>query len=142
MTPLEALQSTLAAEHAAVYVYGVLGARTSLAADPATWQAMADGLARHRARRDDLEARVRDAGAEPVASAVAYEVAGPVRTAAQREDRARGLEERLAATYAAMVGGTARGDRRFALDALLDAATRVLELGGRPETFPGAADLA
>ena len=29
MTPLEALQPTLAGEHAAVYVYGVLGGRVS-----------------------------------------------------------------------------------------------------------------
>ena len=39
MTPLDALQTTLAAEHAAVYVYGVLGARTSPAAEPSLFAA-------------------------------------------------------------------------------------------------------
>ena len=33
MTELEALQTTLAAEHAAVYVYGLLGSRTSQAGE-------------------------------------------------------------------------------------------------------------
>ena len=34
MTELEALQTTLEAEHAAVYVYGLLGSRTSQSAEP------------------------------------------------------------------------------------------------------------
>ena len=34
MTPLQALQRTLAGEHAAVYVYGVLGGRVSESAEP------------------------------------------------------------------------------------------------------------
>ena len=33
-TEVDALQTTLAAEHAAVYVYGLLGSRTSQTAEP------------------------------------------------------------------------------------------------------------
>ena len=40
MTVLDALQATLSDEHAALYAYGVLGARTSQAAAPALYDAL------------------------------------------------------------------------------------------------------
>ena len=48
MTAVDALQTTLAGEHAAVYLYGALGGRTSQAAAPALYAALRDAYAAHR----------------------------------------------------------------------------------------------
>ena len=76
MTVLDALQATLADEHAALYTYGVLGARTSQAATPTLYDALTAGYRRHRSRRDQLRLMVVDAGGQPVPAAAAYELAG------------------------------------------------------------------
>ena len=76
MTVLDALQATLADEHAALYTYGVLGARTSQAATPTLYDALTAGYRRHRSRRDQLRLMVVDAGGEPAPAAAAYELAG------------------------------------------------------------------
>ena len=69
MTALPALQRTLAAEHAAVHVYGVLGAQTSSSSTPALFAAVSSAYAEHRSRRDLLTRAVTDLGATPVAAA-------------------------------------------------------------------------
>ena len=46
MSTLEALQATLAAEHAALYLYGLYGGRTSQSTDPALFEALAGRLPR------------------------------------------------------------------------------------------------
>ncbi len=74
MSYLDALQTALAAEHAAVYVCGALGAQTSQSAEPALFVAVSEAYAAHRAGRDQLVARVADLGAEPVAAEPAYEL--------------------------------------------------------------------
>lgn len=141
MTPLEALQATLAGEHAAVYVYGVAGGRVSSSAVPALAEQVAEGYRTHRDRRDQLDAMVRAAGAEPVPAEVAYEVPEPARTSSQLEALVREVETRCSALYADMVGSTSGEDRRWALDALEDAAVRALGLGAEPEPFPGVGEL-
>ncbi|NUR64772.1 MAG: DUF4439 domain-containing protein, partial [Streptomyces sp.] len=65
---LKALQAALAAEHAAVYGYGVVGGRIR---EERRSEARAAYDA-HRARRDALAREVRDLGAEPVAASAAY----------------------------------------------------------------------
>ena len=70
MTPLQALQQTLAGEHAAVYVYGVLGGRLSATEHPELMAAVVDAYDTHVARRDHVTGRVVAAGAEPVAAEV------------------------------------------------------------------------
>ena len=40
-----------------------------------------------------------------------------------------------------MVGSTSRWDRQWAIDALTDAAVRLLGFGGAAEDFPGAREL-
>ncbi|NED26181.1 DUF4439 domain-containing protein, partial [Streptomyces anulatus] len=61
-------QAALAAEHAAVYGYGVLGGRIEGKRGTEA-RAAYDG---HRARRDALARAVRDLGGRPVASDAAY----------------------------------------------------------------------
>ncbi len=141
MTPLAALQATLAAEHAAVYVLGVLGARVSATDQPALAGSITAAYVAHRGRRDQLGPKVRSSGGEPVAAAVSYRLPGAARTASQL--RAAGLlvERRCTATYAAAVGATAGADRRWAVAALTDAAVRQLSFGGAADPYPGVAEL-
>ena len=68
MTLADALQTTLEAEHAAVYVYGVLGARTSASADPQLYGDLVAGYSAHRGRRDQLRTMLHDLGETPVAA--------------------------------------------------------------------------
>lgn len=141
MTPVEALQSALAAEHAAIYVHGVVGARVSASEQPELWQRIRDAYTVHRGRRDRLQSLLRAAGATPVPSEVAYELPTPAGTPEELRSAALEIERRCAAVYADTVGSTSRAARQWALDALEDAAVRMLGFGGRPEPFPGVGEL-
>jgi hypothetical protein len=142
MTLLDSLQTTLAAEHAALWLYGVLGAQTSQSAQPTLYDALVEGYRQHRGRRDRLAQSVRDAGGEPVAAAPGYDLPGPVATVEDVRRAALGIEEACAATYSALVAESVQAHRRWALTALTDAAVRQLSFGGVPQAFPGAPDLA
>lgn len=141
MTPLEALQQTLAGEHAAVYVYGVLGGRVSSSQQPRLAARLSSAYVTHRARRDQLMSMVRAAGGDPVAAAVSYRLPNVSRNAAQLAAGARVTERRCADVYAACVASTSRADRRWAVDALGDSAVRELSFGGTPARFPGIEEL-
>jgi hypothetical protein len=141
VTPQAALQQTLAGEHAAVYVYGVLGGRVSASAQQSLATALMSAYVTHRGRRDQLLGMVRAAGGEPVAAEVSYRLPNPARTAAQLTTAALVTERRCAEVYAAMVGSTAQANRQWAIDALADAAVRQLTFGGAPEAFPGVPEL-
>lgn len=141
MTPLEALQQTLAGEHAAVYVYGVLGGRLSSSGHPDLASRLAAAYTTHRARRDQLMAIITTARGTPVAAAVSYELPNPSRTPAQLTAAARVTERRCADVYAAAVASTSRSARGWAVQALVDSAVRELAFGGRPTPFPGAPEL-
>ncbi len=144
MTPaaaqVEALQRALGAEHAALHVYGALGARTSVSATPDLFAAVSDAYAAHRARRDQLTSLVRDAGATPTAAEAAYELPAPLSSPGQVTQAARAIERRCATTYAWLVAHTVGGQRRWASTALTDSAVRVLTFRGSPEIFPGLSE--
>ncbi len=78
MTELSVLTDLLAAEHAAIYAYGVLGAKL----DEPTRELALTSFEAHRARRDELITSVRAAGIEPAGPEPAYDVAVTGRTAA------------------------------------------------------------
>jgi len=141
MTPLQALQQTLAGEHAAVYVYGVLGGRLSATEQPQLMSRVVAAYDAHVARRDHVTAQVEAAGAEPVAAAVSYELPNPARTPSQLVEVALVTEQRCANVYAQTVGSTSRTERRWAVGALVDTAVRQLGFGGRPDHFPGIREL-
>ncbi|MCR1781741.1 ferritin-like domain-containing protein [Nocardioides carbamazepini] len=132
-----ALQTTLAAEHAAVFVYGALGGQTSESGNPALYGAVTSAYAVHRTRRDELMARLRAAGAEPVTAEPGYGLPADLGTPAVVTTRARELEEAAAATYAYLVASTTDDARAWAIAALLDAAVRGLGFGARPDRLPG-----
>jgi hypothetical protein len=137
MTPVEAMQTTLAGEHAALYLYGVVGGRLSAADAPALTDLVNRAYVEHRRRRDQLTEMVRASGADPVAGRVSYELPNPCRTTRQLRAAALDVEERCSEVYAAMVGATARAQRQWAIDALGDSAVRLLGFGGTPAPFPG-----
>lgn len=141
MKPLEALQSGLAAEHAAVYVYGVIGGRVSLSSESTLSGKVRAAYTLHRGRRDQLIAMVRAVDEVPVASEVSYQLPNRAKTPGQLSAAARELEQRCVAVYADLVGSTAGANRQWAIDALNDAAVRELGFGGSPEAFPGIAEL-
>ncbi|RSN67973.1 DUF4439 domain-containing protein [Actinomadura sp. WAC 06369] len=136
-----ALQDVLAAEHAAVYGYGVLGGR--LAGElRATAKEMWDG---HRSRRDALLSVMT---ADPVAAAPAYEL--PVRITDVRSAAllAAALEDGVVPGYVALAGASAPDLRVFAADGALRAAARAARWRARAgaaapaDAFPGLPDAA
>jgi hypothetical protein len=138
MTELEALQATLEAEHAAVYVYGLLGARTSQSVEPTSYAAVRAAYEAHRERRDVLTGEIAALGTTPVAAAPAYQSPDGLDTLDGRTAAALALEQGCARTYAALVGSTAGARRIEAIGLLNDAAVRALSFRGTPEIFPGA----
>jgi hypothetical protein len=141
-----ALQTTLAAEHAAVWVLGVVGGRTSASRSKQLYDAVAGAYVAHRSRRDQLSSTIRDLGSDPVASEAAYDlpaaIDGPRPTDRQLAAAALEVERRCAATYAFLVAQTAGRERGWAVRALNEAAVRELAFRGTPEMFPGAGEYA
>lgn len=135
------LQTALAAEHAALYEYGVLGAATSASATPEQFAAVGAAYRAHRDQRDELTAMIREAGGTPVAAEAAYEIPD-VRTSARVDAAAVRIEEACQETYAWLVAGTAGAERRWGVEALHMSAVRVLAFRGSPEIFPGASEYA
>ncbi|MDO0925461.1 ferritin-like domain-containing protein [Streptomyces sp. TG1A-8] len=135
---LTALQAALAAEHAAVYGYGVVGGRIG---GPRRSEARAAYDA-HRARRDALVREVRDLGGRPVAASAAYALPYPVPDAAAATRLAAELEERVAGVYSDLVRATTGARRGFAASALREAAVRAVRWSGESVAFPGLAERA
>lgn len=138
MTPLEVLVGLLEAEHAAVWAYGLLGARLP---DEELERAQAAHEA-HRTSRDALVPLVRAAGEEPPVPAVAYDVR--VADRAEALALAIELEDGLAVRWADLIGSTTQVPlRRRGVSGLQECAVRAARwrslAGAWPTTvaFPG-----
>lgn len=94
------LATLLEAEHAAVYGYGVLGARL----DDSDRRGALAAFDSHRARRDQLIALLSDRGATPQAPLPAYDVTA--RSMPQALALAVRLEEGLSVRWRDLVAGT------------------------------------
>lgn len=136
---VEALQQTLAQEHAAVFVLSALAGRASSLTAPLLREALNTAYAVHVERRDQLRTMLTAAGADPVAAQPAYRLPGALTTAAQIAAEALRVERRCATGYAALVAATAAVQRRWAIDALVATAVGEPAFGGRPEALPGLA---
>ena len=134
---VQALQKALAAEHAAVDLYGLLGAQASSSRQPALFRQLSAAYVDHRASHDRLTELVAARGQDPVAAGTDYAPPGPTGTPAQVRATARTIEQRVTLTYGELVAHTAGADRRFAISALDASALRELTFAGRPRTFPG-----
>ena len=135
---LKALQAALAAEHAAVYGYGVVGGQIR-AGRRTEARAAYDA---HRARRDALTREVRDLGGTPVAAAAGYALPFPVPDSAAAVRLATELEDRVAGVYSDLVRATGGERRRMAAGALREAAVRAVRWSGESVAFPGLAERA
>jgi hypothetical protein len=135
---LAAAQAALAAEDAAVYGYGVVGARVGagLRSDART------AYDAHRAQRDALTRAVRGLGAQPVAADPAYALPFPVPDEATAVRLAAYLEDRIAGSYADLVRAADGDLRRVAAAALRDAALRAVRWRGSGVAFPGLIERA
>jgi hypothetical protein len=139
---LDALQRTLAGEHAAVFVLAALGGRASALTAPSLRTALDAAYDAHLERRDRLRVMVVAAGGDPVAAEPAYRLPGSstgssAATTAQIEGQALQVERACATAYAALVAATAGADRRWAVDALVATAVGEAAFGGTPEALPG-----
>ncbi|MEV4435092.1 ferritin-like domain-containing protein [Streptomyces sp. NPDC049585] len=133
-----AAQAALAAEHAAVYGYGVVGARIE---EERAGDAR-EAHEAHRARRDALTRAVRGLGAEPVAAAAAYALPFAVPDGAAALRLATELERRLTAVYADLVRAATGDLRGEAAAGLREAAVRAARWDGGSVAFPGLTERA
>jgi hypothetical protein len=138
--PSDSLAAALAAEHAAIFGYGIVGGHLDKAGQTAALQAEAA----HRNRRDALLIRLVEASATPPPAAPAYSVAYPVTDRASALRLAVDLEEGTAKAWRQATAATSGDERKMSLDALMDCAVRATRwrrmAGTAPATipFPGA----
>jgi hypothetical protein len=136
---VRALQSALAAEHAAVYGYGVVGAY--LTGGPQA-TATTDWVA-HQVARDRLEAMLRSLGwSQPTAAAVAYQLPIPVRSARDAVALAVVLEDRVATAYLGLVALSDTAIREFGAQQVQASALRAAAWRGSTVAFPGLTSAA
>jgi hypothetical protein len=130
------LRALLEAEHAVVYGYGVLGARLGEDARELALTAYDS----HRARRDQLAARLRERGTDPEPPPPAYDVAAA--DVPQALALAVRLEEGMAVRWRDLVGGTdERQLRELALAGLTECAVRATQWRRRAGTSPATVAL-
>ncbi|MBO2464383.1 ferritin-like domain-containing protein [Actinomadura sp. LCR2-06] len=130
------MQTALAAEHAAVYGYGVLGGKlrgTPQQVAKTYWDA-------HRAQRDKL---VSILSVRPVAAAAGYRLPVKVTNARSAARLAAALEDDLVPAYVALAGAPAADLRVFAADSAERSMARSARWragagdGAPGEAFPG-----
>ena len=128
-----ALQGALAAEHAAVYGYGVVGAMlegSARAHARASWTA-------HQIARDVLVSMLAKLGATPVAASPAYQLPCAVTNADLAKKLAAALEDGVTRAYLAAVAVADPTLRAFAARAMQTSANRAVSWRGTTVAFPG-----
>lgn len=122
--PVQALQAALAAEHAAVWGYGVVSAYLPASAN----SQLNEAAAAHRARRDVTERTLLDAGVPPAPAEPGYLTPEPVTDADSALRLAIALETDAAVAWRSVVeqGPAEPRTRNAALDALTGAAVRAV----------------
>ena len=132
----EAFTAALSAEHAAIYGYGLVGARLA-GPDQA---AARDAEAAHRNRRDLIAGLMVAADASPPPAEPAYAVPFPVTDRASALRLAASLEDGTARAWHQAIAGTTADERKVALEALVDSAVRATRwrklAGTTPATVP------
>ena len=138
VTAPDLLQPCLAAEHAAVYGYGVLGGVLSAAeSDAPAAKAAVAAYDAHRSRRDTLTELIVAAGGRPVVSQPVYDIPFHVDGPPSARRLAQYLEARCATVYARATAATSMEARLLVSGVLLDCAVRGARWGMAPTAFPG-----
>lgn len=121
-TVIDALQTVMATEHAALWAYGLVAAY-----DPSASDLVADMVTSHQSLRDAAADLLVSAGATPVGPAAAYSTPEPVTDPASAMALALVIEGDCAAAWRAVIGrsddSTTRGT---ALSALTNCAIRMV----------------
>jgi hypothetical protein len=130
---IAALQAALAAEHAAVYGYGVVGA---------LMQGNDQDIAMsywtlHQNARDTLTEMIIRLGATPVAASAAYALPFAVDDAASARRLAAYLEDGVTRAYLGIVAVSDTGLRAFGALAMQEPASRATAWSGQTTAFPG-----
>jgi hypothetical protein len=128
-----ALQVALAAEHAAIYGYGVLGAHLTGSLGRAAQQ----DWAVHQVARDTLESKLTLLGAQPVPAQDAYQLPFPVGTVPAAVSLAAFLEDRMATAYLGLVALDDPGLRAWGAQQVRGSAVRATSWSGSTTAFPG-----
>jgi Domain of unknown function (DUF4439) len=132
-TEAEALNAALAAEHAAVWGYGVVGA--ALPRDKQDLAAASENA--HRDARDRLVALLTERDTEPVGEEGAYELPFPVLSEVDAAALAVTLEDGVSAAYVRLLGDAAEpATRELAVDALATTEVRAVAWRTRAKQTP------
>ncbi|MFF3439033.1 ferritin-like domain-containing protein [Streptosporangium sp. NPDC002721] len=129
----QGLGTALAAEHAAVYAYGVIAARTTgrlRATTTAAYNA-------HRARRDRLRTMIITAGGTPAEPKAVYELPVTPSSAAQAVELAVLVERGVTGAYLELAASTDPALRKMAALAMQECVVRSYGLRPEIEAFPG-----
>lgn len=119
---IDALQTALAAEHAALWAYGLVAAY-----DPAAAAAVTTMVSNHQGTRDLAANLIVSAGGTPVGPHPAYTAPQPVTDAASALQLALTIESDCANAWRAVIGSTDDSSLRgTALSALTDCALRMV----------------
>ncbi|MFF5206298.1 ferritin-like domain-containing protein [Streptosporangium sp. NPDC000396] len=133
MTADQGLSAALAAEHAAVYAYAVIGARTT-----GDLRATAtSAFNAHRARRDQLRTLIIARGGTPAEPDATYRLPLTPSTAAQAVELAVLVERGVTAAYLELAASGDATVRRMAALAMQECVTRSYGLRPAIEAFPG-----
>ncbi len=133
MTAVAGLQAALSAENAAVYGYGLVGARLSggqLAVAQQDWND-------HRAACANLTAMIAGMGAKAAPSAPAYRPPFPVNSARAAVSLAAMLEDGVVTAYLSLVAVDDPSMRAFGAQGMQTAAVRAAYWRGSTTAFPG-----
>ncbi|NRQ33632.1 ferritin-like domain-containing protein, partial [Nonomuraea sp. NN258] len=131
---MDKLRKALAAEHAAVFAYGLLGARTS----GSLRERVRAAYDAHRTRRDQLRTLILGRGGEPAEAAGSYALPFVPSTAAQAVKLAVQLETGVTAAYLELVSARDVKVRQYAAQAMQEAVARSYAFKpGLTGAFPG-----
>lgn len=129
----QAMAALLAAQHAAVYAYGVVGGQGTDERRSAAQEA----LTRHAARRDLLAARLSAAGRAPAPAPPAYALPFPVDSGTSARALAARVETAVAAAEADLVAAAAPASRVEVARWLAETAVTAMRWGAGATAFPG-----
>ena len=129
MTAATGLEPLLAAEHAAIYGYGIAGAALVKAQAPLdTLAAVRSGFDAHRQTRDQLSDVIAAAGGTPPAAEAAYQLPFDVTDAASALRLLTVLEDRVSAVAGYAVSQSKDTARSAAASELSASAVRAAQL--------------
>jgi hypothetical protein len=128
-----ALQSALSAENAAVYGYGLAGARLT----DGQFTVAQEYWNGHRAARATLITMITGLGAAPAPAAAAYRPPFPVNSAGAAASLAAMLEDGVLAAYLGLVAVDDPSLRTFGAQRMQPAAIRAAYWRGSTVPFPG-----